>query len=172
MNFDEYFEQHDMLTYTFKGVSMMPMLRQDTDTITVLRKKEALAARMVEADYAAERFRVNDVVLYKRRGRYVLHRIVQVRENDYVIIGDNCVNYEYGITDNDILGMLVLFTHDGKEYPVDDEAYLNYVDKLSTSRDKMIARKKAYLNARRKIGSLTIVRKVTRLPLVKKLRGR
>ena len=39
-------------------------------------------------------------------GRYVLYRILKVRENDYVICGDNRYRKEYGITDQHINGVL------------------------------------------------------------------
>lgn len=47
-----------------------------------------------------------DVPLYKRDDRYVLHRIVKVRKNGYVISGDNRGHAEKDITDRDIIGVL------------------------------------------------------------------
>ena len=55
-----------------------------------------------------------------------MHRIVEVREHDYVILGDNCINKEYGITDEDILAVMTRFVHKGKEYSVTDKGYLRY----------------------------------------------
>lgn len=63
-------------------------------------------------------------MLYRRPpSHYVLHRIVEVRENDYVILGDNCLNKEYGIKDEDIIGVLSKFVRNGKEYTVDNKNY-------------------------------------------------
>ena len=73
-----------------------------------------------------ERCKVGDVVLYRRRDQYVLHRVVQVREKDYVILGDNCVVREYGITDEDIIGVMTGFVRSGKEVGVSDPGYRLY----------------------------------------------
>ena len=58
----------------------------------------------------------------------MLHRIVKVREQDYVICGDNCIRREFGITDSQIVGVLTAIIRDGKtEIPVTDPAYLRKV---------------------------------------------
>ena len=44
-----------------------------------------------------------------------MHRIVQVRPEDYVIIGDNRLQKEY-VTDDSICGVLAGFYKDGKRY--------------------------------------------------------
>ncbi len=113
ISFEEYLKQNETLTYTNVGVSMMPLLRQGKDLFTVARK-------------GSERCRAGDVVLYKRDQQYVLHRIIEVREHDYVILGDNCIRKEYGITDKDILGVMTGFVRDGKEYSVNDRRYQAY----------------------------------------------
>ena len=61
------------------GTSMMPLLDQNTDTV-----------RLVQAPV---RLRKYDIPLYVRpSGEHVLHRIVKVCDNHYVIRGDN-TNY-------------------------------------------------------------------------------
>ena len=68
-----------------------------------------------------------DVVLYKRGDKHILHRIIKVREHDYVILGDNCVGREYGITDDMILGVMTRVVRDGKDvYPTDWRYKLYY----------------------------------------------
>jgi hypothetical protein len=112
--YEEYLEKYGEMTHTNVGVSMMPMIKQGRDVFTLAKKTE-------------ERCKKYDVVLYRRPpSRYVMHRIVEVRENDYVILGDNCINKEYGITDEDIVAVLTRFVHNGKEYSADDKAYLRY----------------------------------------------
>ena len=113
VSFEEYLAQNGSMTYTNVGVSMLPLLRQGKDLFTVRKK-------------GPERCRVGDVVLYRRRDQYVLHRVVQVRDRDYVILGDNCVQREYGIRDEDILGVLTDFVRGGKEYSVSDPGYRLY----------------------------------------------
>ena len=122
-NIPQYLAEHGELTYRIVGVSMNPLLLQDRDLITILRSD------LAEKDETG-RFHNHDVVLYKRHsdGAYVLHRIVEVREKDYVILGDNCVKREYGITDEDILGVMTSFVRDGKTVQVTDPLYKAYVE--------------------------------------------
>ena len=114
MNIEQYLSEYGTLTYSNKGTSMMPLLREGKDMFTLRRK-------------GAERCRAGDVVLYKRPPKdYILHRVVGVRENDYVILGDNCVSYEYGIKDSDILGVMTGFTRGGREYSIESSGYRLY----------------------------------------------
>lgn len=113
-SYEDYLEEHGSLTYHFSGISMLPLLRQGKDYYTVVKKE----------DKRCEKY---DVVLYRRPpGQYVLHRVVEVRDFDYVILGDNCLCKEYGITDKDILAVMTSFTRGGKEHSVQELPYLVY----------------------------------------------
>lgn len=113
-SYEDYLEEHGSLTYHFSGVSMLPLLRQGKDFYTVVKKGK-------------ERCRKYDVVLYRRPPKqYVLHRIVEVREHDYVILGDNCISKEYGITDDDILAVMTSFTRKDREHSVQELPYRIY----------------------------------------------
>ena len=114
ISFEQYLEANGSLTYTNVGVSMMPLLRQGKDLFTVVKK-------------GAARCKAGDVVLYKRPpNKYVLHRVVEVRPKDYVILGDNCVAKEYGITDSDILGVMTGYVRNGRSHTVQDPGYRLY----------------------------------------------
>ena len=114
ISFEEYLEKHGSLTYANVGASMLPLLRQDKDLFTVRKK-------------GAERCKVGDVVIYRRPPeQYVLHRIIEVRPDDYVILGDNCITKETGIRDEDILGVLTGFTRGGKKHSVEEAGYRVY----------------------------------------------
>lgn len=114
ISFEQYLEAYGSLTYTNVGVSMMPLLRQGKDLFTVVKK-------------GAARCKAGDVVLYKRPpDKYVLHRVVEVRPKDYVILGDNCVAKEYGITDSDILGVMTGYVRNGRSHTVQDRGYRLY----------------------------------------------
>lgn len=105
--------EHGKIIYTNVGVSMMPLLRQNRDVMIIERP--------------TGRLKKYDVPLFKRdNGRYVLHRILKVRENDYVICGDNCTNKEYGITDEHIIGVLTGVIRDGKILNMNDFSYKLY----------------------------------------------
>lgn len=111
---DTYIAEHGELTMTNVGISMRPMIRQGRDMFTLVRKTEARCRRF-------------DVVLYRRpSGQYVMHRVVKVRPADYVILGDNCVSKEYGIRDEDILGVMTEFVRKGKKYSVEHKGYRAY----------------------------------------------
>lgn len=84
----------------------MPLIKQGRDIIVIERKPEGRLKRL-------------DIPLYRRDtdppGKYVLHRILWVRKNDYLISGDNRRNLERGITDRHIIGVLKAMVRDGKE---------------------------------------------------------
>ena len=113
VSYEEYLAEHGSMTYTNVGRSMLPLLRQGRD-LFVLEKK------------GPGRCRVGDVVLYRQGEKYILHRVVGVRENDYVILGDNCVRREFGITDEDIIGVMTGFVRNGKEHRVTEPGYRLY----------------------------------------------
>ena len=93
---------------------MMPFIRQGRDILIISKVNGRL-----------KRY---DVPLYKRdSGQYVLHRILKVRKDDYVICGDNRYVKEYGITDKNIIGVLTAVIRNGKEIPVTDYKYRIYV---------------------------------------------
>ncbi|MEE1061414.1 MAG: S24/S26 family peptidase [Ruminococcus sp.] len=113
-NIEKYFEENELLTYRNVGVSMLPLLKEGRDVFTVRKK-------------SSRRCKKNDVVLYRRsKSTYVLHRVIKVRENDYVIMGDNCTTTETGVTDDDIVAVMVSFIHKGKRYNVTDLRYRIY----------------------------------------------
>ena len=114
LTLEESLAKNGFLTYRIRGVSMQPMLRQGRDLFTVVPK-------------GAERCKKYDVVLYRRPSDpYVLHRIIEVRPDSYVILGDNCIAKEYGIRDEDILGVLTSFQHNGHTVSVSDWGYRLY----------------------------------------------
>lgn len=113
-SYEEYLERYPRLVRTNVGTSMLPLLRQGKDLFVVEKRGPG-------------RLKAGDVVLYRRPpDKYVLHRIVEVREKDYVILGDNCVNREYGITDEDILGIMTGFVRNGEQHAVTERGYRIY----------------------------------------------
>ena len=79
-SFEEELDKKGILVYTNKGNSMYPLIRQGKDVL-IIKKCNTRLKKM-------------DVPLYKREsGQYVLHRIIKVNENDYVIRGDNTYSY-------------------------------------------------------------------------------
>ncbi|MBR7071140.1 MAG: S24/S26 family peptidase [Clostridia bacterium] len=84
------------------GGSMRPLFRQHRDIVVIERVTRPL--------------KKNDVPLYHKKGYHqlVLHRIIKITENGYVIRGDNLLDKETDITDQDIVGVLKAFYRKGK----------------------------------------------------------
>lgn len=142
-NIAEYLAEHGTLTYSNVGTSMLPLLRQDRDLF------------IVRAKSPGERFEVGDVVLYKRpQEQYVLHRIVEVLPDGYIILGDNCVRREVGISDSEILGVMTGFVRDGKEHSVTERGYRLYIAWILKTERPRIARKKLWIKAKRALKRL------------------
>ena len=97
---------------TTSGVSMFPMLRDRRDTIIVTKRDG--------------RLQKYDVALYKRGDSYVLHRVIDVLPDSYIIRGDNCLAKEYGITDDTVLGVLTGFYRGDKEKSMKSFSYKLY----------------------------------------------
>ncbi|MCI5793991.1 MAG: S24/S26 family peptidase [Ruminococcus sp.] len=105
--FEDEIKRTGRIIYTNVGDSMMPLIKQGRDVLVI--------------SVVNGRLKRYDIPLYKRdSGQYVLHRILKVRKNDYVICGDNRCNKEYGITDRHIIGVLSDIIRDGREIPVTD----------------------------------------------------
>ncbi len=112
--FEDIIQRDGKLVYTNRGDSMMPLIKEGRDLLVIEKTRGRL-----------KKF---DVPLYKRdSGQYVLHRIIRVRKQDYVICGDNRINFEYGITDRHIAGVLTAVIRNGKEVSVNSTKYKLYV---------------------------------------------
>ena len=48
-------------------------------------------------------------------GKYVMHRVIKVYDDHYLIVGDNLLKRE-NVTDDMIIGKLVAFYKNGKKY--------------------------------------------------------
>lgn len=116
--FEDILARGETLYYTNVGDSMMPFIKQGRDVLIIEPKP-------------ACRLKKDDVPLYKRdSGQYVLHRIVKVRKQDYLIRGDNRYHTEKGITDRHIIGVLTGIIRHGEVLSIKDEAYQTYVKTL------------------------------------------
>ena len=114
ISFEEELERSGKLVYTTVGISMNPMIKQDRD-LSIIEKPKG-------------RLKKYDVAFYKRpNGQYVLHRVVKVLDDGYVILGDNCVNKEFNIKETQILGVLVSLVRNGKEVDLNSFGYKLYV---------------------------------------------
>ena len=96
------------------GVSMLPMLHDDGDRVTIKQPTGML--------------KKYDLPLYQRSdGSFVLHRIVRKPVNGtYTMCGDNQWVLEQGITHEQIRGVVVAFERKGKKISADNRLYKLY----------------------------------------------
>lgn len=104
--FEEILEQDHVLVYTCRGFSMWPLLRQNRDLL-VIRKPE-------------RELRKYDIVLFKVNGKYLLHRIIEIKGDTVVTAGDHNSFKDHPIDRKIIFGILTAVVRDGKEINVDD----------------------------------------------------
>lgn len=113
--FEEELKEKGVLVYTNVGTSMRPLIRQGKDVMIIKRFDNCCKLKKM------------DVPLYKREnGQYVLHRIIKVTKDGYVIRGDNTYSNEYGVTDHQIIGVLTGVIRNGKEISVNSFGYKVY----------------------------------------------
>ena len=130
---EELLASEGVITYKVRGKSMEPMINSIHDLVTI---------RKIDV---SDKFTVNDVVLYRQKGSLTLHRIVDVsQDGTYVLLGDNCSRFEYGILRQDIIGILIRFKHNGKIFDTHDPKYIKYINELNSVRSVRMARKLFY----------------------------
>ena len=103
--FEELLAEKGYIVYTNVGTSMLPLLRERRDIIEIRPLTRP-----------PEKY---DVLLYKRGGTYILHRVLKVTAGGYRIAGDNNVFVETDVTDAMILGRMTRIIRDGREIHVD-----------------------------------------------------
>ena len=112
--FEDELHRHGRIVFPNKGTSMLPLLRENRDLMVIERRPEG-------------RLHKYDAVLFKRpNGTYVLHRILVVRPDGYLITGDHGWTREF-VPEHAVIGILRAVVRDGKTISVTDRGYLLYV---------------------------------------------
>lgn len=96
----------------FRGVSMLPMLRQGKDSVEIA----PLPKRLKKYDLP--------IYMYPS-GKYVMHRIVDVKDTHYICLGDNTYSYEK-IFPEQIIAVVSAFKRGEKRICVDSWPYQLY----------------------------------------------
>ena len=95
-----------------KGISMLPMLRQEKDSVVLSPVPSHL--------------KKYDLPLYRRDdGRYVLHRVVGVGQT-YTCMGDNQFEEETGLRHDQMIGLVTAFYRGNRRITVTDPIYWIY----------------------------------------------
>ena len=111
--FQETLAQGKTVRFSPRGVSMLPMLRQGIDTVTL--------------SPVSGKLKKYDIPLYKRDdGAYILHRVLKVQQT-YTCIGDNQYLYEPGVRDDQIIAVVTAFTRGKKQVSINNFGYRLYV---------------------------------------------
>ena len=106
-------EKHGAYASTTRGVSMWPLLKTHRDVV-ILEKPSSPPKRY-------------DVVLYPgKNGRFLLHRIIGEREDEYLIRGDNTFHTEH-VKKSEIVAVMTAFNRNGKRHTTSERGYKAYV---------------------------------------------
>ena len=102
-------------TFSPKGISMLPFIRPGIDSVTISGVKDKI-----------KKF---DILLYRRdNGQFVLHRVVAVKKDSYVMCGDNQLLPEHNVHDRHIIGIVSKINRPDRVIDVHDKRYLQSVE--------------------------------------------
>ena len=105
-------EKYGVYASNTKGVSMEPLFRTNRDMVVISRPVGEL--------------RKYDVALYRSpAGKYILHRIVGVKDDVYLIRGDNTYTLER-VPKQAVIGVLTEFNRKGRAGKCTDISYRIY----------------------------------------------
>lgn len=114
---EEELKLHGKYICKTEGRSMEPMLKQGRDRVVI-----------VPPVFPLKKY---DIPVYHRGDHYTMHRIIKIKKNGkYIICGDNRVNFEYDITEAEVVGVLAGYMRGDEYVALDDEKYLKYVKSL------------------------------------------
>lgn len=148
VKFEELLARDGYLVYKTRGVSMEPMLRQNRDLVIVR--------------VPACRLQKYDVALYRRGRNYVLHRVIGVEKDHYLIRGDNTYSVEI-VPDEAVIGVLTSFKRKGKTISIENRLYRIYVcfwNAIYPIRALYARCRRAAVRAARRAGILPLIKKV------------
>ena len=113
--YKEQVERLGAISFVPNGVSMWPIIKNRGQSVIIEKKQGRL-----------KRF---DVAFYQRdNGNCVLHRVMKVTDNGYIMCGDS--QFALEIVDEDkVFGVMTGFYKKDKYIPVTDEDYLNSVER-------------------------------------------
>lgn len=115
INIEEALEKNGFVITHFAGTSMLPLLDEKNDLVKV-EKVDGL-------------LQVDDMALFKRKKQYILHRVMNVKEDHYEICGDNQIEIE-DVPFENILGKVTGYYKSGRYVSLEDKEYKEYLNNL------------------------------------------
>ena len=132
---EEMLGANGQVSFIPEGISMLPTIVGGKDTVTIKKTTKRL-----------EKF---DACLYVRKnGGFVLHRVIKVLPDGYVMSGDNQYVLEKGIKDEQIIGVVVSVNKNGKEINCQNKAYKFYIRLVASGFAKFVKKNLARVKNR------------------------
>ena len=104
--------EHGVYASNTVGYSMSPLLRHHKDVVIIEPPSGIL--------------KKYDVALYPDgKGNYILHRVIAVRDGEYIIRGDNTFVKEH-VPHSAVVGVLVAYNRGGKRHDCKELGYRMY----------------------------------------------
>lgn len=118
---DEKIKNGGEITFSPKGVSMLPLIRPGLDSV-VLKKADGTLKK-------------GDIAFYRRdNGKFVLHRVIKVKTGFYRMCGDNQIYVEKKVEDRHIIAVVKEVLRDGKAVDFGSFKYKLYLKMLVLKR--------------------------------------
>ena len=109
-----FFDEGKDVIISAAGNSMYPLIRNYKDAIVLTA-------------YKGQPLNIGDMIFYKRKsGQYVLHRIVGIEGNGFILLGDNQTQQEKGITKEQVIAVPTAIIRGEKTINVNSKGYLLY----------------------------------------------
>ena len=148
--FEDLLQKDGRLVYKTKGASMEPMLRQDRDLVII--------------EVPSSRLQKYDVALYRREEKYVLHRVIGVKDDHYRIRGDNTYSIER-VPFEAVIGVLTAFNRKGTLHNVSERGYRLYAriwNAIYPLRFVCFRVRRLLIGIARKLGLIPLLKKILR----------
>ena len=101
---------------------MLPLIREGKDSVILV---------------APDNLKKHDIVLYRRKnGAYVLHRIIKIRDDEFIMCGDNQGQPERGIYRENIIAKVSSVISDSGADLIASPGYERYLSSLKYRRVK------------------------------------
>lgn len=110
-NIKQRLKTDDFVISNINGNSMSPFLNEHSDRVVVSRVNRDI--------------HLYDVVLYEVNNKYILHRVIGIKDDEYVIRGDNRILEEH-IQKDKIIGILIAYYSNDEYVEINDDINLKW----------------------------------------------
>ena len=99
--------------FRVKGFSMLPVIRNMRDDVILYPCKP-------------DELKPLDIVLFRFNGRHILHRIIRMDEDKFIIQGDGIYAFQEFCTKDDIVGKVEFIIRGDRQISVHSKAFTRY----------------------------------------------